>query len=65
MSETDRGILQDEVNIVFHVAATVRFDAPLREAVNINVRSTSDLLDIAKDMKHLLVQTTTTCKGVN
>lgn len=56
ISETDRLILQNEVNIVFHVAATVRFDAPLRDAVNINVRSTRDLLEVAKKMKHLKVR---------
>ncbi len=55
ISETDLTILQNEVNVVFHVAATVRFDSPLREAVNINVRSTQDLLDIAKNMRELKV----------
>ncbi|KAK7600946.1 hypothetical protein V9T40_008387 [Parthenolecanium corni] len=53
ISEKDQITLQNEVNIVFHVAATVKFDAPLRDAVNINVRSTRDLLEIAKKMKHL------------
>lgn len=56
ISEKDQITLQNEVNIVFHVAATVKFDAPLRDAVNINVRSTRDLLEIAKKMKHLKVR---------
>ncbi|XP_065220998.1 fatty acyl-CoA reductase wat-like isoform X2 [Planococcus citri] len=55
ISDTDRDLLQEEVNIIFHVAATVRFDAPLRDAVYINIRSTSDLLDIAKGIKNLQV----------
>lgn len=55
ISESDRNLLQEEVSIVFHVAATVRFDAPLRDAAYINIRSTSDLLDIAKGMKNLKV----------
>ena len=55
ISDKERIILQAEVNVVFHVAATVRFDAPLRTAVNINVRSTRDLLDIAKNMCKLKV----------
>lgn len=55
ISENDRLTLEKEVNVIFHVAATVRFDESLREAVNINVRSTSDLLDIAKKMTALQV----------
>ncbi|XP_065219109.1 fatty acyl-CoA reductase wat-like isoform X2 [Planococcus citri] len=53
LSEVDRELIKKEVNVVFHVAATVRFDAPLRQAVNMNIRSTSDLLDLAVDMKNL------------
>lgn len=57
ISETDKELIKNEVNVIFHVAATVRFDAPLRQAVNMNIRSTSDLLDIAADMKKLKVRT--------
>lgn len=53
ISDADRQILQAEVNVIFHVAATVRFDAPLKDAVYINVRSTKDLLEIAKNMEKL------------
>lgn len=55
ISENDRNILISEVEVIFHVAATVRFDAHLRDAVNINVRATSDLLDLAHSMKQLKV----------
>lgn len=55
ISDADRQILQTEVNVIFHVAATVRFDAPLKDAVYINVRSTRDLLEIAKNMEKLQV----------
>lgn len=55
ISENDRNILISEVEVIFHVAATVRFDAQLRDAININVRATSDLLDLAHSMKQLMV----------
>lgn len=55
ISENDRNILISEVNVVFHVAATVRFDAHLRDAVTINIQATNDLLDIAHLMKQLKV----------
>ncbi|XP_059480665.1 fatty acyl-CoA reductase 1-like [Neocloeon triangulifer] len=41
------------VNIVFHVAATVRFDEPLRNAVLLNTRGTRELLALAKEMTNL------------
>ncbi|KAK7576523.1 hypothetical protein V9T40_012809 [Parthenolecanium corni] len=53
ISENDRNTLISQVEVIFHVAATVRFDAHLRDAVNINVRATSDLLDLAHSMKQL------------
>lgn len=55
LNQTDRQLIRNDVDVIFHVAATVRFDAPLRQAVNMNIRSTSDLLDIAADMKKLKV----------
>lgn len=55
MNESDLATLIDKVEIVFHVAATVRFNAPLSDAVQMNVRCTRDLLNIAKIMKRLKV----------
>lgn len=55
LSETDKKKLLEEVNCVFHCAATVRFDEKIRTAVNINVRATRDLLAMAREMKHLTV----------
>lgn len=55
MSEHDRQVLKDEVSVVFHGAATVRFDEPLRTAYSINVRGTHEMLSLAKDMKNLKV----------
>ncbi|XP_025203933.1 fatty acyl-CoA reductase wat-like [Melanaphis sacchari] len=46
-------ILKDEVNIVIHSAATVRFDEQLRIAVNINIIALQDILKISQKIKKL------------
>ena len=54
MSEGDRNELINEISIVFHAAATVRFNELPSKAISINVRGTKEIIDLAKDMKHLL-----------
>lgn len=53
MSAQDRATLIREVSIVFHVAATVRFDEKLKLAVPINVRSTRDVVNLCKEITNL------------
>ena len=55
MSAADRQLLADRVSVVFHAAATIRFDMPLRQAVIVNVRGTKYVMDLAKEMKNLEV----------
>ena len=55
LNEDDRALLIREVNIIFHCAATVRFDANLSSAISINVVGTKYMLDLAKEMPHLKV----------
>lgn len=55
ISEQDVELLCNEVDVVIHAAADVRFNIPLLELVQSNVRSTRDILEIAKKMKHLQV----------
>ena len=55
LTESDRKLLIDEVNIVFHLAATIRFDEPLKKAVLLNTRGTKLVLELAKQMKNLEV----------
>ncbi|EFN86604.1 putative fatty acyl-CoA reductase CG5065 isoform X1 [Harpegnathos saltator] len=50
----DKDMLIQRVNIVFHVAATVRFDEPLKVAVNLNIKGTDRILDLCKCMKNLI-----------
>uniref|UniRef100_A0A669R1Q8 Fatty acyl-CoA reductase n=1 Tax=Phasianus colchicus TaxID=9054 RepID=A0A669R1Q8_PHACC len=43
------------INIIFHCAATVRFNETLRDAVQLNVLSTKQLLSLAQQMTNLEV----------
>ncbi|XP_055922066.1 fatty acyl-CoA reductase wat-like isoform X2 [Eupeodes corollae] len=53
LSTTDRQILVDHVNIVFHMAATVRFDEKLKIAMQINVKACRDIMLLCNEMKNL------------
>lgn len=52
LSPENRERLKD-TNIIFHGAATVRFDETIRVAVNINIRGTKELLLFAREMPNL------------
>ncbi|XP_070153483.1 putative fatty acyl-CoA reductase CG5065 [Polyergus mexicanus] len=45
--------LINEVNVVFHCAATLRLEAKLKDAVEMNLIGTKRILNLAKEMKHL------------
>ncbi|CAG7820093.1 unnamed protein product [Allacma fusca] len=49
----DLEVLQKNVSIIIHSAATVRFNSPLKEALNINLQGTGRLLEMATEMKLL------------
>ncbi|PSN51360.1 hypothetical protein C0J52_07924 [Blattella germanica] len=53
LSPSDRKRLAEDVNIVFHGAATVRFDEKMRLAVGINVLGTRNILDLAREISQL------------
>ena len=55
LSEVDRAVLVREVNMIFHLAATVRFDVKLLNAVSTNILGTKNMLDMAREMPHLKV----------
>jgi len=50
--ETER-VLTGAVNVVFHCAATVRFDEELTKSVAMNVGAVADILKLARKMKKL------------
>lgn len=54
LSQENRERLLD-TNIIFHAAATVRFNEIIRTAANINVRGTKQILLLAKEMPNLKV----------
>lgn len=56
LSENDYSTLTEKVNIVFHVAATVRFNESLPDAVKTNTRGTSQLVNLCLKMKSLQVK---------
>ncbi|XP_026833469.1 fatty acyl-CoA reductase wat isoform X2 [Drosophila erecta] len=49
----DRAMLSSEVQIVFNVVASVKFNEKLSDAIDINVLGTKKILDLAMEMKHL------------
>ncbi|KAM6435937.1 fatty acyl-CoA reductase 1-like isoform 2-T3 [Liasis olivaceus] len=53
ISPEDTKELLSEVNVIFHCAATVRFDEPLKDALLLNVMGTQQLLVLAHQMKNL------------
>lgn len=55
LSESDRHMLEQKVHIVFHSAATIRFDEPLRVAVQMNVVAVRKMLALCRKLDHLEV----------
>lgn len=43
-----------ETNIVFHCAATLRLEANLKDALDMNTTGTKRVLDVAREMKQLM-----------
>lgn len=54
LQTTDLQLLTDNVNIVFHCAASVRFDESLQTAVILNTRGTHEIIEVSKNMRNLL-----------
>ncbi|XP_068142322.1 fatty acyl-CoA reductase wat [Drosophila tropicalis] len=50
---TDRAMLSAEVQIVFNVVASVKFNEKLSDAIDINVLGTKKILDLVMEMKQL------------
>lgn len=44
----------DEVSIVFHFAASLRLEAPLKEGLEMNTKGTLRVLELAKNIKNLV-----------
>ena len=55
ITEEEEKKLIEHVEVVFHSAATVRFDEPLKMAVEMNIIGTKKVIDLTKKMKNLKV----------
>ncbi|XP_012234937.2 putative fatty acyl-CoA reductase CG5065 isoform X2 [Linepithema humile] len=53
LTEEQRERLINEVHVVFHCAASTRFDTKLKDAIELNTISTKRVLDLAKQIKQL------------
>lgn len=53
LSAEDATALAEVVSVIFHCAATVKFQQPLANALLLNVRATRDLALLATRMRHL------------
>ncbi|XP_023312174.1 fatty acyl-CoA reductase 1-like isoform X1 [Anoplophora glabripennis] len=54
LTEEDTQTLIENVDIIYHGAASVRFDDHLRDAVLLNTRATKEVVDIALQAKKLI-----------
>ncbi|KAL7738540.1 hypothetical protein ACLKA6_006845 [Drosophila palustris] len=54
ISSKDRELLKKETQVVIHSAATVNFSDPLHIALDTNTRATYLMLQLAKEMGHLM-----------
>lgn len=53
ISDQDRAMLVQKVQVVLHIAANVKFNEPLHIALDTNTRGTRLILQLAKQMVHL------------
>lgn len=56
ISVQDRKILSDNISIIYHCAATIRFDEALKTAVLLNTRGTKLMLELAENCSKLEVR---------
>lgn len=53
MTEEDKVLVNDNVTIFYHLAATIRFDEKLKKAVELNTRGTREMIRLAMGCKKL------------
>ena len=56
MSAQDLERFYEKVNLIFHSAASIRMDEPVRDAINHNTLPTKRLIGMAKNIKNLDVR---------
>lgn len=53
LSENDRNFIIENMTMIYHFAATIRFDEKLKKAVLMNVRGTREIIKLALECKNL------------
>ena len=53
LSEGDENEVIENVNIIMNCAASIDFNARLDDAININIKGTLKMLELAKKIKNL------------
>lgn len=56
ISKEDRKLITDNVSLIYHCAATIRFDEKLKKAVELNTRGTLAMIKLALECKKLDVR---------
>lgn len=57
LSDADKQLLINDVSIVFYSAAILKMDVDLKKAINVNTKGVIRCLNIASEMKQLMVYT--------
>ena len=65
ISKEDTEIITENVNIMFNSAASIMFNNPLKQALNINFFSTVRMMELAKKCKNFEVFSHVSTVGVN
>lgn len=65
LSDSDRAMITESCNIILNSAASVNFDDPLKEALNINYFGSLRMLELAKECKNIEVFTHISTAYVN
>jgi alcohol-forming fatty acyl-CoA reductase len=58
ISDEDRKSIIDNVTLIYHCAATIRFDEKLKRAVELNTRGTQEMIKLGLECKKLEVTKT-------
>lgn len=61
ISDEDRKLIVDNVTLIYHCAATIRFDEKLKRAVELNTRGTQEMITLGLECKKLDVSNGSFC----
>lgn len=62
LTASDKERIMKEISVVFHTAANVKFDLPLKTAIITNTKSTMNILALAKEVIIIFLEVLIGCK---